>query len=141
MIIVVHALLEEHKNELLAEINKIRVENGIQEKNIIVINIPKTLENPKILALSETAVSSTGLKNELLAKSREIQADIHEEIILENLPEMIEIHEKSILPENNISLEESRARNYHTKNMVQQFNSAQQYHHKRTYYNSRTRRR
>ena len=140
MIVVVHALLEEQKNEILAEITKFRIENGIQEK-IIVINIPETLENPKILALSETAVSSTGLKNELLAKSHEIRADIHEEIILENLPEMIEIHEKSILPENNISLEESRARNYHTKNMVQQFNRAQQYHHKRTYYNSRTRRR
>lgn len=137
MIIVVHALLEEYKNELLAEINKIRVENGIQEKNIVIINIPKTLENPKILVLSETAVSSTGLKNELLAKSHEIQADIHEEIILENLPEMIENPGNLILPENNISLEESRARKYHTKNMVQQFNRTQQKRIQRMYNNTR----
>lgn len=136
MIIVVHALLEEYKNELLAEINKIRVENGIQEKNIV-INIPKTLENPKILVLSETAVSSTGLTNELLAKSHAIQADIHEEIILENIPEMLENPGNLILPEHNISLEESRARKYHTKNMVQHFNRTQQKRIQRMYNNTR----
>ena len=119
MIIVVRALLEEYKNELLAEIIKFRIENGIQKK-IIVINIPETLENH----------NKSIIENSIL-----------EEIILENLPEMIEIHEKSILPENNISLEESRARKYHTKNMVQHFNRAQQRFHKCAYYNSRTRRR
>ena len=119
MIIVVRALLEEYKNELLTKINKIRVENGIQKK-IIVINIPETLEN----------------HNKSI-----IENGIQEEITLENIPEILENPGNLILPEHNISLEESRARKYHTKNMVQQFNRAQQYHHKRTYYNSRTRRR
>ena len=119
MIIFVRALLEEYKNELLAEITKFRIENGIQTQ-MVLIDIHEILKN----------------HNKSINEN-----DIQEEIILENIPEMLENPGNLILPENNISLEESRARNYHTKNMVQQFNRAQQYHHKRTYYNSRTRRR
>ena len=119
MIIVARALLEEQKNEILAEITKFRVKNGIQEK-IIVINIPETLEN----------------HNKSI-----IENSIQEEMILENIPEMLENPGNLILPENDISLEESRARKYHTKNMAQQFNRAQQYQHKRTYYNIRTKKR
>ena len=120
MIVIVRALLEEYKNELLAEINKIRIENGIQEKNIVVINIPETLEN----------------HNKSI-----IEDGIQEEMILENIPEMLENPGNLILPEHNISLEESRARKYHTKNMVRHFNRAQQHYRKHTYHNSRTRRR
>ena len=119
MIIVVHALLEEYKNEILAEITKFRIENGIQKK-IIVINIPETLEN----------------HNKSI-----IENSIQEEMILENLPEILEIPDNFILPENDISLEENRARKYHTKNMVQHFNHVQQRFHKCAYYNSRTRKR
>lgn len=119
MIIVARDLLEEQKNEILAEITKFRIENGIQKK-IIVINIPETLEN----------------HNKSI-----IENGIQEEIILENLPEILESPGKFILPENDISLEESRARKYHTKNMVQHFNHVQQRFHKCAYYNSRTRKR
>ncbi|MBR2510784.1 MAG: hypothetical protein IKB59_01300 [Alphaproteobacteria bacterium] len=119
MIVVVHALLEEYKNELLAEITKFRIENGIQTQ-MVLIDIHETLEN------HNKSINENG---------------IQEEIILENIPEMLENPGNLILPENNISLEESRARKYHTKNMAQQFNRVQQYQHKRTYYNSRTRRR
>lgn len=120
MIVFAKLLILEIKNELLAEINKIRVENGIQEKNIVVINIPETLEN----------------HNKSI-----IENGIQEEMILENIPEMLENPGNLILPEHNISLEESRARKYHTKNMVQHFNHVQQRFHKCAYYNSRTRKR
>ncbi|MDW2995242.1 MAG: hypothetical protein R8N24_04455 [Alphaproteobacteria bacterium] len=116
MIVVVRALLEEYKNELLAKINKIRVENGIQEKNIVVINIPETLEN----------------HNKSI-----IENGIQEEMILENIPEMLENPGNLILPEHNISLKESRARKYHTKNMVRHFNRAQQQKIQRMYNNTR----
>ena len=119
MIIIARALLEEQKKEILAEITKFRVKNGIQEK-IIVINIPETLENHN---------KST------------IENSIQEEMILENIPEMLENPGNLILPEHNISLEESRARKYHTKNMVRHFNRAQQYYRKHTYHNSRTKKR
>jgi hypothetical protein len=119
MIVIVHALLEEYKNELLAELNKIRTENGIQTK-MVLIDIHETLEN----------------HNKSI-----IENSIQEEIILENIPEMLENPGNLILPEHNISLEESRARKYHTKNMAQQFNRVQQYQHKCAYYNSRTRKR
>ena len=111
---LVHALLEEYKNELLAEITKFRIENGIQKK-IIVINIPETLEN------HNKSINENG---------------IQEEIILENIPEMLENPGNLILLENNISLEESRARKYHTKNMVQHFNRTQQ-RIQRTYNNTK----
>lgn len=119
MIIVVHALLEEYKNELLAELNKIRIENGIQTK-MVLIDIHETLEN----------------HNKSI-----IENVIQEEMILENIPEMLENPGNLILPEHNISLEENRARKYHTKNMVQHFNHVQQRFHKCAYYNSRTRKR
>ena len=119
MIIVVRALLEEYKNELLAEINKIRIENGIQTQ-MVLIDIHEILKNHN-KSINENS--------------------IQEEIILENIPEMLENPGNLTLPEHNISLEESRARKYHTKNMAQQFNRVQQYQHKRTYYNSRTKKR
>ena len=119
MIVFAKLLISEYKNELLAEITKFRVKNGIQEK-IIVINIPETLEN----------------HNKSI-----IENSIQEEMILENIPEMLENPGNLILPEHNISLEESRARKYHTKNMVQHFNHVQQRFHKCAYYNSRTRKR
>lgn len=119
MIVIVRALLEEYKNELLAEITKFRIENGIQTK-MVLIDIHEILEN------HNKSINENG---------------IQEEIILENIPEMLENPGNLILPEYNISLEESRARKYHTKNMVQHFNRAQQYQHKRTCYNIRTRKR
>lgn len=115
MIIVVRALLEEYKNELLAEINKIRVENGIQEK-MVLIDIHEILKN------HNKSINENG---------------IQEEMILENIPEMLENPGNLILPENNISLEESRARKYHTKNMAQQFNRTQQKRIQRMYNNTR----
>lgn len=140
MIVVVHALLEEYKNELLTEITKFRIENGIQTK-IVLIDIPETLEKPRVLALPKKEISSAELTNALLVEAHKIQSDIQEEIILQNLPEMLENPDKFILPENDISLEESRARKYHTKNMVRHFNRAQQYYRKHTYHNSRTKKR
>ena len=115
MIVVVHALLEEYKNELLAELNKIRTENGIQKK-IIVINIPEALENHN-KSINENS--------------------IQEGMTLENIPEMLENPGNLILPEHNISLEESRARKYHTKNMVRHFNRVQQQKIQRMYNNTR----
>ena len=140
MIVVVRALLEEYKNELLTEITKFRIKNGIQEK-VIFIDIPETLEKPRLLALPKKEISSAELTNALLVEAHKIQSDIQEEIILQNLPEMLESPDNFILPENNISLEEKSARNYHTKNMVQQFNRAQQRFHKCAYYNNRTKKR
>ena len=119
MIVFTKLLISENKNELLAEINKIRIENGIQTK-MVLIDIHETLEN----------------HNKSI-----IENSIQEEMILENIPEMLENPGNLILPEHNISLEESRARKYHTKNMVQHFNHVQQRFHKCAYYNSRTRKR
>lgn len=119
MIVIARALLEEQKNELLAELNKIRIENGIQTK-MVLIDIHETLEN----------------HNKSI-----IENSIPEEMILENIPEILENPGNLILPEHNMSLEESRARKYHTKNMVQHFNHVQQRFHKCAYYNSRTRKR
>ena len=115
MIGLVHALLEEYKNELLTEITKFRIENGIQTK-IVLIDIPETLENHN-KSINENS--------------------IQEGMTLENIPEMLESPDNFILPENNISLEEKSARNYHTKNMVRHFNRAQQQKIHRMYNNTR----
>ena len=144
MIIIARALLEEQKNEILAEITKFRVKNGIQEK-IIVINIPETLENHNKSIIENSIQEEMILENipEMLENHYKsiIENGIQEEMILENIPEMLENPGNLILPEHNISLEESRARKYHTKNMVRHFNRAQQYYRKHTYHNSRTKKR
>lgn len=140
MIVFTKLLISENKNELLAEINKIRAENGIQKK-VIFIDIPETLEKPRVLALPKDEISSEELNNALLAEAHKIQADIQEEITLQNLPEMLESPDKLILFANDISLEEKHARNYHTKNMARHFNRAQQHYRKHTHYNSRTKKR
>lgn len=119
MIVFTKLLISEYKNELLTEITKFRIENGIQTK-IVLIDIPETLENHN-KSINENS--------------------IQEGMTLENIPEMLENPGNLILPEHNISLEESRARKYHTKNMVRHFNRAQQYYRKHTYHNSRTKKR
>ncbi len=119
IVIFAHKLIDDIKTRLLAEIEKIR-------PGACVTVTQQTPEDTTADILDEAEKIHTSI-------------NITEDIILQNIPRILENPPEPIMDKSGLSLEEKNARKYHTKNMTSRYNTVKQRYNKQKYHKTQNR--
>lgn len=119
IVIFAHKLIDDIKIMLLAEIEKIR-------PGACVIFTKKTSDDTTADILDEAEKIHTSI-------------NITEDIILQNIPRILDNPPEPIMDKSGLSLEEKNARKYHTKNITQCFNAAKQRYSRQKHHRNQNR--
>jgi hypothetical protein len=119
IVIFAHKLADDIKTRLLAEIEKIR-------------------PGACVTVTQQTPDDTTA---EILDKAEKIHVStqITEDIILQNIPRILDNPPEPIMDKSGLSLEEKNARKYHTKNMTSRYNTVKQRYNKQKYHKTQNR--
>lgn len=119
IVIFAHKLADDIKTRLLAEIEKIR-------PDACVMITQQTPDDITADILDEAEKIHTSINNT-------------EDIILQNIPRILDNPPEPIMDKSGLSLEEKNARKYHTKNITQRFNAAKQRYSRQKHHRNQNR--
>jgi hypothetical protein len=114
IIIFAHKLSDDIKTRLLTEIKKVRLDTCVAITQ-------KTPDDTVTEILTEIEKRTPGIS-------------ITEDVILQYIPRLLENQPDTTTDKSGLSLDEKNARKYHTKNMMQLFNTAKQKHAKQLHH-------
>ena len=119
IVIFAHKLADDIKTRLLAEIEKIRLD----------------------ACVTVTQQTPDDITADILDEAEKIHTSINitEDIILQNIPRILDNPPEPIMDKSGLSLEEKNARKYHTKNITQRLNAAKQRYSRQKHHRNQNR--